>query len=69
MFSLIKFLLTTIYSIIFYPNVIFNNNHNYISYRFGLLVDQFRSQRIQKPLQMSAMISSASWEIVFHYPG
>jgi hypothetical protein len=26
-------------------------------------------QRIQKSLQRYVMISSASWEIVFHYPG
>jgi len=25
--------------------------------------------RIQKPLQRSAMIPSASWGVVFHYPG
>jgi hypothetical protein len=43
-----------------------NHHHQHICHGVGPLVDPFVS-RIQKSLQRSAMIPSASWGIVFHY--
>jgi hypothetical protein len=46
-----------------------HHHHHHISVmELGNLLTRSVS-RIQKSLQSSAMIPSASWEIMFHYPG